>query len=74
MKYVFLASIWSTVHANDLEDAFNPEVWAAESLLILENNVVASQLVHRNFENSIQQFGDVMTADEALAALARGAK
>lgn len=59
MKPVFLASIWVNAYANDL-DAFVPEIWAAESLLILENNVVASQLVHRNFSNNIQQFGDVV--------------
>lgn len=59
MKFRFLALVSSLVYANDL-DAFVPEIWAAESLLILENNVVASQLVHRNFENKIQQFGDVV--------------
>ena len=46
------STLWITVYDNDL-DAFVPEIWAAESLLILENNVVAAQLVHRNFENQI---------------------
>jgi len=59
MTSKFLPSVWPLVYANSL-DAFNPEIWAAESLLILENNVVAAQLVHRNFENSIQQFGDTV--------------
>ena len=57
MKFLF--SLWTTVYEND-NDAFIPEVWAAESLLILENNVVASMLVHRNFENAIAQFGDTV--------------
>jgi hypothetical protein len=58
-SFKFIPNVWSTVHANDL-DAFVPEVWAAESLMILENNVVASALVHRNFSNQIQQFGDTV--------------
>jgi len=51
--------IWRTVYAND-NDAFIPEVWAQESLMILENNVVAAALVHRDFENEIAKFGDVV--------------
>lgn len=54
-----IASITQTVGAND-NDAFVPELWAAESLMILENNVVASALVHRNFSPMIQQFGDTV--------------
>lgn len=50
---------WKTVFANDL-DAFVPEVWAQESLMILEANMVAANLVHRDFEDEIQQFGDVV--------------
>lgn len=48
-----------TSYANDL-DAFIPEVWAQESLMILEANMVAGNLVHRDFENQIAQFGDVV--------------
>jgi hypothetical protein len=58
-KMKFFYSLWTTVHAND-NDAFIPEVWAAESLMVLTNNVVASMLVHRNFENSIASFGDTV--------------
>jgi hypothetical protein len=46
-------------YAND-NDAFVPEVWAQESLMILENNMVATNLVHRDFSNQIAQFGDVV--------------
>jgi hypothetical protein len=52
-------SCWKTVFANDL-DAFIPEVWAQESLMILENNMVAANLVHRDFEDEIAQYGDVV--------------
>ncbi|MEK0324380.1 MAG: P22 phage major capsid protein family protein [Nitrosopumilus sp.] len=46
-------------YANDL-DAFVPEVWAQESLMVLEANMVAANLVHRNFENLIAKQGDVV--------------
>jgi hypothetical protein len=55
----FIPSVSQTVGAND-NDAFIPELWAAESLMILENNVVAAALVHRNFSPMIQQFGDTV--------------
>lgn len=41
-------------------DAFIPEVWAAEALRILYENRVASQLVHTDFSDEIAQFGDVV--------------
>jgi len=50
---------WLTVYVND-NDAFIPEVWAQESLMILENNLVAGMLVHRDFENEIASYGDVV--------------
>lgn len=54
-----LATVRSTVFANDL-DAFVPEVWAQESLMILEANMVAANLVHRDFQDAIAQFGDTV--------------
>lgn len=45
--------------AND-NDAFIPEVWAQEGLVILEENMVAANLVHRDFENEVRNFGDVV--------------
>ena len=50
---------WVPVFANDL-DAFVPEIWAQEGLLLLENNMVAGNLIHRSFENQIAQFGDTV--------------
>lgn len=51
--------VWRAVYAND-NDAFIPEVWAQESLMILEANMVAAALVHRDFEDEIANFGDVV--------------
>jgi len=60
MKFAsMLAAISYPAFAND-NDAFIPEIWAQESLMILENNMVAANLVHRDFENQIAQFGDVV--------------
>lgn len=39
---------------------FIPELWAAEGLAILQENMVIANLVHRDFENEIRQFGDVV--------------
>jgi hypothetical protein len=41
-------------------DAFVPELWANESLAILEENMVAANLVHRDFEPMIAKFGDIV--------------
>jgi hypothetical protein len=46
-------------HAND-NDAFILEIWAQEGLVILEENMVAANLVHRDFQNEIKDFGDVV--------------
>lgn len=54
-----LADAQHPVFAND-NDSFIPEVWAQEGLLLLENNLVAAQLVHRDFEDEIASFGDTV--------------
>lgn len=41
-------------------DAFNPQFWANESLAVLEENMVIGNLVHRDFEPIIQNFGDTV--------------
>lgn len=41
-------------------DAFIPEFWAQESLALLEENMVAGNLVHRDFENTLAAFGDTV--------------
>ncbi len=50
---------FAPVYAND-NDPLVPELWAQESLAILEANTVACNLVHRDFENEIARFGDVV--------------
>ncbi|MDB4726352.1 hypothetical protein OAF54_02855 [bacterium] len=55
----FQSKVWTPVYANDL-DAFIPEIWAQEGLLLLENNMVAGNLVHRDFEPLVASFGDVV--------------
>jgi len=47
------------IYDNALE-AWNPELWAQESLVILEENMVVGNLVHRDFENIIAQYGEVV--------------
>lgn len=41
-------------------DALVPEIWAQESLAILEENMVMSRLVHRDFSPLVANFGDVV--------------
>lgn len=59
MSKYFLAKAWLLAYANDI-DAFIPELWANESLMILEENMVLASLVHRDFESVIAQFGDIV--------------
>ena len=47
------------VYDNDV-DAFIPERWALEGLALLEENMVAANLVARNYEDVIAEFGDVV--------------
>src|SRR5690606_11250890 len=56
---VFDANVFDLVYDNSL-DAFVPELWAAETLAILSENMVMANLVHRDFENQIQAFGDIV--------------
>lgn len=49
----------NTFFGNDV-DAYTPELWANESLMILEDNIVAASLVHRDFEPIIANFGDTV--------------
>ena len=54
-----ILSVAETVFANSL-DAFIPELWAQESLMILEANMIAANLVHRDFSPIIAMAGDVV--------------
>lgn len=47
------------VYANSI-DALIPEIWANASLALLEENMVAAHLVHRDFENDVAKKGDLV--------------
>ena len=47
---------------DDYPSAFTPAHWANESLAILQENMVVGNLVHRDFEPTIADFGDVVNA------------
>ncbi len=47
------------VYDNDV-DALNPEIWAQESLQLLLENMVAANLVYRDFSPEIAAYGDVV--------------
>jgi len=55
MDFLYLPPMFE----ND-NDALVPEIWAQESLMILEENMVVGNLVHRDFENKIAAYGDVV--------------
>jgi hypothetical protein len=59
-------NLFCLLYANSL-DAFVPELWAQESLAILEENMVAGMLVHRDFEPTIAKFGDVVNTRQPAA-------
>ena len=47
------------LYSNSL-DAYVPELWANESLAILLENMVVANLVHRDFQDEVASFGDVV--------------
>jgi hypothetical protein len=59
MNPLYIAVAVLVCYDND-NDAFIPERWAMEGLAILEENMVMANLVHRDFENEIRDFGDVV--------------
>lgn len=69
----FIGKTWLAAYAND-NDAFIPEVWAQESLMILEANMVAANLIHRDFESDIASFGDVVNTRKPTAFTAQRKK
>lgn len=52
-------NIHNPVFANDTS-AYVPEIWAQESLMVLEAKIVAAGMVHRDFENEIATYGDTV--------------
>jgi len=41
-------------------DSWNPELWAAETLAILEEKMVIGNMVHRDFSNELKSMGNVV--------------
>ena len=54
-----LEFFFKPVFANDL-DAWIPEIWANESVAILVENMVVANLIHRDFQDEVAQFGDIV--------------
>jgi hypothetical protein len=52
--------VYAQVGVESFPDAYIPEVWANESIAILEENMVVGNLVHRDFEPIIASYGDVV--------------
>lgn len=52
-------------------DAFIPELWANESLAILEENMVLGNLIHRDFEPVMASYGDVVNTRKPATMKAR---
>ncbi len=50
---------FNVCYAND-NSALSPEMWAMESLAILEENMVMARLVHRDFSPIVAEYGDVV--------------
>lgn len=61
MKKNLILTLAYTMYENN-NDALNPEVWANEALMVLESNLVMANLVHRDFEDEIANFGDTVNA------------
>jgi len=59
MNFLYLATPVVALYIND-NDAMIPEIWANMGLAILEENMVAAALVHRDFSNDVANFGDVV--------------
>lgn len=59
MTFLYHAEAVVSLYVND-NDAMIPEIWANMGLAILEENMVAAALIHRDFENEVANFGDVV--------------
>lgn len=59
-QLIALFAVPALVCFDNSNDAYIPEQWANESLMILEESMVMANLVHRDFESQVQNFGDVV--------------
>lgn len=59
MNRIFRSAPFTPVYDNSL-DAFVPELWAAESLAVLWQNLTMPYLVHTDFKDEVASFGDLV--------------
>lgn len=59
MNELYLLKVRVACFDND-NDAYIPELWAMEGLAVLEENMVMAGLVHRDFQNEVANYGDVV--------------
>ena len=59
MNRLYLSQPFTACYENQL-DAFIPKLWADEGLRMLSANMVMANMVHRDFEEQIAKFGDVV--------------
>lgn len=55
----FVPSVEVAIWAND-NDSLVPELWAMEALMTLQSNMVMGNLVHRDYESLVANYGDVV--------------
>ncbi len=60
MNSLYMSAPQVACYAND-NAAFVPEHWAMEGLMQLQEEMVVANLVHRDFENVIANFGDTVS-------------
>lgn len=60
LKATPFRKVFGPVGVEGYPDAYTPELWANESIALLEENMVMGNLVHRDFEPLVQQYGDVV--------------
>jgi len=58
-----ISSGFAPVYAQDL-DIFVPEVWAAAALEVLSETMVAGGLVHRDYQNELKSYGDIVNVQQ----------
>ena len=59
MNKFYRMVVVAVCYAND-NSAFIPAIWSQMGLAILEENMVMANLVHRDFENDVANFGDTV--------------
>jgi hypothetical protein len=59
MQFFSQTCVINTFYVNALT-AYVPQLWANESLMILQENMVAASLVHRDFSTVVAEYGDTV--------------